>query len=124
MTNKEIAERLVEVKKKKEELEVEEKELKSLLLESKETVLLEKSKTKVAYQKGSEIKDVDKWGLWDYLHLTGRGSEFVEIASVTQSGIKKLKDKKLLEERFVVPTGKFKADSIVIKAMTKTELEG
>jgi len=50
-------------------------------------------------------------------------NEFVEIASVTQSGIKKLKDGKLLEEKFINPTGKFKADSIVVKGLSKAELE-
>lgn len=113
-----------ELKLIKDTIELEMEKIKPELVETKvEEYYLGSgiSEIKVIYQEGSKITEIDTSSLYYYMKSEKREEELVSILKITETDLKTIKDGEALIARYKKDTGKTKAPSIKVAALSKED---
>ncbi len=117
---REVAIRFKELSEIKNLLEQQIDQLKPVLIEARVSEYFPEEGKKVVYSEGRSLTEINTEGLFDMLFKAGRMWDFVRVASVTATNLKKLSDGEVLEAKFKSVKGSA-ADSVSLTDMTKAD---
>lgn len=119
---KELAKVFAELSEAIKFLEGEIAPIKTELVKQGQTILLPELEKKILFIEGGEMSEIDAASLGHDLIDSGRTEDFLSVASVTETSLKKLVDFSTLLNKFKKFTGKKKADTVSLREMTKKEV--